>query len=122
VKLHHVAIQVGDLDAARAFYEGVLGLVVTRTQAHATWVDAGGVIVMLERCRGAAAADAWASDAPGPFVVAFTIDAADRDMWRARLTQAGVTLSHESPFTLYFRDPWGTRLALSHYASPPLGA
>jgi hypothetical protein len=26
-----------------------------------------------------------------------------------------VTIDHESRFSVYFRDPFGTRLALSHY-------
>ena len=119
MRVHHVAIQVPDLVAARAFYEGVLQLPVTREQVHAIWVDAGGVIVMLERCaESGGEPSTWASAVPGPYVVAFGIAAAERDSWRARLSAASVTLSHESAFTMYFRDPWGTRLALSHYPEP----
>lgn len=121
MRLHHVAIQVPDLDAAAAFYVGVLGLAEVRRQPHAVWVDAGGTILMLERCGGTADADdvvdndSWAAPQPGPFVVAFAIAASERARWRARLVDAGVAIHHESGFTLYFRDPWGTRLALSHY-------
>jgi catechol 2,3-dioxygenase-like lactoylglutathione lyase family enzyme len=121
MRLHHVAIQVPDLDAAVAFYSGVLGLAEVRRQAHAVWVDAGGTILMLERCAAAHDADhddEWMSPRPGPFVVAFAIGAAERAGWRARLNAAGVVIHHESGFTLYFRDPWGTRLALSHYPEP----
>jgi catechol 2,3-dioxygenase-like lactoylglutathione lyase family enzyme len=121
MRLHHVAIQVPDLDAAEAFYVGVLGLVVTRRQGHALWVDAGGTILMLERCSGAADTGPWASAAPGPFVVAFAIAASERAGWQARLEAAAVAIDHASGFTLYFRDPWGARLALSHYPEPPLG-
>ena len=121
MRLHHVALQVTELARARAFYAGVLGFVVTREQAHALWLDAGGVIVMLERCDGvddeAAAADAraWASARPGPFVVAFAIAPHERAPLRARLVDAGVAIDHESVFTLYVRDPFGARLAFSHY-------
>jgi catechol 2,3-dioxygenase-like lactoylglutathione lyase family enzyme len=121
MRLHHVALQVTDLERARSFYAGVLGFVVTREQAHALWLDAAGVIVMLERCAGVddvAAADdarAWASPRAGPFVVAFAIAPHERASLRARLVDAGVAIDHESAFTLYVRDPFGARLAFSHY-------
>jgi catechol 2,3-dioxygenase-like lactoylglutathione lyase family enzyme len=124
MRLHHLAIQVPDLAAAAAFYGDLLGLAVLRRQPHAVWVDAGGTILMLERCADAGAADddaPWASPAPGPFVVAFGIAAGERATWRERLAAAGVAIHHESSFTLYFRDPWGTRLALSHHPEPAPG-
>jgi hypothetical protein len=34
---------------------------------------------------------------------------------RARLVAAGVTISHESAYTVYVRDPFGARLGFSHY-------
>jgi glyoxylase I family protein len=121
MRLHHLAIQVTDLDVARQFYCDTLGLTEVRRQAHAIWIDAGGTIVMLERCAGSDSAGGdWPSDAPGPFVVAFAIAPGERDSWRDRLERAGVSLSHSSAYTLYFRDPFGTRLALSHY--PDQGA
>jgi catechol 2,3-dioxygenase-like lactoylglutathione lyase family enzyme len=122
MKLHHVALQVTDLDVARRFYEGVLGFAVVREQAHALWLAAGEVIVMLERCAGAApdassssSTSSWASEAPGPFVVSFAIAPAERAGLRARLVAAGVTISHESAYTVYVRDPFGARLGFSHY-------
>ena len=119
MRLHHLAIQVPDLDAAVAFYGGVLGLQTLRRQAHAVWVDAGGTILMLERCRETGTIDAsWEQPDAGPFVVAFAIAADERTAWLTRLAEAGVAVHHESAFTLYFRDPWGTRLALSHFPTP----
>lgn len=118
MRLHHLAIQVPDLEVAEGFYAGVLGLRVTRRQEHALWLDAGGTILMLERCVGAGALDPWASPAPGPFVVALEIGAAERAGWLTRLEGAGVAVDHTSGFTIYFRDPWGCRLALSHYPAP----
>jgi len=121
VHIHHVALQVTDLERARSFYAGLLGFAVTREQAHALWLDAGGAVVMLERCAGsddeAAAADArtWASPRAGPFVVAFSIAPHERVSLRARLVDAGVVIDHESAFSLYVRDPFGARLAFSHY-------
>ena len=119
MRLHHLAIQVPDLDAAVAFYGDVLGLQTLRRQAHAVWVDAGGTILMLERCReNGPPGDAWEQPEAGPFVVAFAISADERASWRTRLAGAGVAVHHESAYTLYFRDPWGTRLALSHFPTP----
>jgi catechol 2,3-dioxygenase-like lactoylglutathione lyase family enzyme len=115
LRLHHVALQVTDLDVARAFYVDVLGLVVVREQAHSVWVDAGGVIVMLERCTGPVINDDWPSDRPGPFVVAFSVRPDERAGWLERLAAANVAVDHASGFTIYFRDPFGARLALSHY-------
>lgn len=123
MRLHHVAIQVPDLERARAFYVDVLGLVLVRSQAHALWVQAGDAIVMLEKCDGdvdaadgaVADAGAWPSPRPGPFCVAFAIAPAERSALRARLTAAGVAIDHESAFTLYVRDPFGARLGFSHF-------
>jgi catechol 2,3-dioxygenase-like lactoylglutathione lyase family enzyme len=125
VRVHHLAIQVPNLDDAHAFYVGVLGLAVLRRQQHSIWVDIDGAILMLEQCSGAAEPDdpdapdgAWVRSTPGLFVVALAIDPASRSDWRARLTAAGVAIDHESAFSLYFRDPWGARLALSHHPHP----
>ena len=116
LRLHHLAIQVPDLDVAEAFYGGVLGLAVTRRQGHAIWVDVDGVIIMLERCEVAAAsAPPWRSAQPGLFVLALRMEPEDSEGWRSRLAAAGVGVDHESQFSLYFFDPFGTRLALSHY-------
>lgn len=115
LSVHHIAVQVNDLDVARNFYVGVLGFSVTREQAHSVWLDAGGVIVMLELCSGVAESSDWATQRVGPHVVAFSIAAADRSAWQSRLRDKGIVVDHESRFTLYFRDPFGARLALSHY-------
>lgn len=118
MRLHHVALQVTDLDVARAFYVDVLGLTVLREQAHSVWVDADGVVLMLERSAGPVVDDGWASDRTGPFVVAFSIRADERAGWLERLTAANVLVDHVSGFSLYFRDPFGARLALSHFPEP----
>jgi catechol 2,3-dioxygenase-like lactoylglutathione lyase family enzyme len=124
MRVHHLAIQVPDLDAAYSFYVGVLGLALLRRQHHSIWVDVDGVILMLEQCSDGepdspdAPDGAWVRSTPGLFVVALAIDPATRSEWRTKLTVAGVTIDHESTFSLYFRDPWGVRLALSHHPHP----
>lgn len=113
--IHHVAIQVADLERARAFYVDVLGLPLVRTQPHALWVQAGASVVMLERCAGVVDDSPWASPRCGPFVVAFVMTKDERGALRARLEAAGVVVDHESGYSLYVRDPFGARLAFSHY-------
>jgi catechol 2,3-dioxygenase-like lactoylglutathione lyase family enzyme len=111
--VHHVAVHVPSLADAERFYAGVLGLDVVRRQAHAVWVNAGSTIVMLELCPEAAAPDRVTT--PGLFVLAFSIARTERETWLARLGDHRVVVEKQSDFSLFFRDPWGTRLALSHY-------
>ncbi len=115
LSVHHIALQVNNLEVARRFYVGVLGFCVTREQSHSVWLDAGGVTVMLELCSGVVEHGGWATPRVGPHVVAFSIAAADRSAWLQRLDDNSVVVDHQSRFTIYFRDPFGARLAVSHY-------
>lgn len=120
--VHHIAVQVRDLTVARGFYEGVLGLLVVRELPHAVWVQCGQTVVMLERCTGQPRRDVadWKSERLGPHLIAFTIDVAEREAWRSKLSMAGFPVVHESDFTVYVRDPDGTRVGLSHYPTKRL--
>lgn len=119
MRLHHVAIQVLDLEIARAFYVDVLGLALVRTQQHALWVQAGDAIVMLEQCAGVVDDGPWGAARPGPFCVAFAVGVDERARLQQRLGAAGVVVDHESRFTTYVRDPFGARLGFSHYPDEP---
>ena len=130
--IHHTAIKVLDLEAAERFYVGLLGLRLVRRWPRdaaagggdrSLWVDCGdGSFVALERATAGAAADAdaraSASDAPGHHMIAFRIARDERPAWEARLAEAGVEVTHRTAFTLYFRDPEGNRLGLSHHPEP----
>ena len=113
--VHHVAVQVNDLERSRSFYVDVLGLKEVRRQPHSLWVQAGDALVMLEKCSGEAPPPAFNNDAQGLHLLALRIPAAARESWRKRLTHAGFPVVHETGFTLYVRDPDGARIALSHY-------
>jgi hypothetical protein len=84
----------------------VLGLpVVRRDEARGSvWLDAEGVVIMIER----------AAEGEPPVMgssmelVAFAVD--DREAWRGR-----VAVEAETAHTLYFRDPDGRRVAVSSY-------
>jgi glyoxylase I family protein len=114
--LHHVALRARDLRATTDFYASVIGLPVVPRDARrdserrSVWLDASGVVLMIEQ--------AEPGEPPVPpdskELLAFAVD--DREAWRLRLAAAGVAIEAETPYTLYFRDPDGRRVAVSTYA------
>ena len=111
LRIHHIALRARDPAVTERFYGSVLGLPVRRRDEGrgSVWLDAGGVVLMIER-----AAAAEPGVARGTLeLVAFAVD--DREAWRARLSAAGVAVEDETPHTLYFRDPDGRRVAVSTY-------
>jgi glyoxylase I family protein len=139
--VHHLAIQVRDLAEAERFYVGLLGLsVVRRWQGQAgaersLWIDLGGgsaarapaslapvlapflalEVVPARPGQPTAAEDPDRAGRPGHHLLALGIARSERAAWEARLTAAGVPITGRSAFTLYFCDPEGNRLGLSHY-------
>lgn len=118
--VHHLAVVVGDLARAEAFYAGTLGLAVAKRWQDETgaprsvWCAlAGGAFLALERAGGALPTRADTS--PGWHCVALGIDAHERETWRARLIAAGHPIERETDYTLYIRDPDGNLVGLSHY-------
>lgn len=107
MKLHHVAIQVSDLDKSRAFYVDVIGLREMRRQEHSVWLDVEGSILMLETGPN--------RERDGLHVIAFSVGAGERETWRAKFAKHHVPIESETKFTLYVRDPDGTRVAVSSY-------
>jgi glyoxylase I family protein len=107
MKFHHLAILVTDLRRAEAFYVGLLGLpVVMRWEDRSIWIGLeGDAFLAVEKVDVVS---------PGP-CVALAIDKEAREAWRARLLLAGVAVEKESDFTLYFRDPDGNLVGLSHW-------
>lgn len=119
--LHHVAIRCSDLDRCEAFYRDVLGLPVLRRWPaegggdRSVWLSTGTGFLALERATRPVE-EAPFEDAPaGWHLVALGIAREDRRAWEARLAGAGVRLARRSPFSLFFRDPEGNRVALSHW-------
>jgi catechol 2,3-dioxygenase-like lactoylglutathione lyase family enzyme len=112
MRVHHLAFRTLDVPRLERFYTDVLGLNVARRDGErSVWLRAGGTLVMLE------AADTGEPPVPAGTkdLVAFGIEEADADRWRRTLAAAGIAIEAETAFTLYFRDPDGRRLALSHY-------
>lgn len=120
---HHLAVVVGDLDAAERFYCGVLGLSVIKRwetpdgQPRSIWASLGdGAFLAIERA--AAASPKRSDEAPGLHCLSFAIPRAEREAFRQRLTSAGFPIERETPFTLYTRDPDGVLIGFSHYPDP----
>jgi len=136
---HHVAIQCVDLERSERFYREVLGLSVLRRWPlpggggdRSVWLSVGGSeggFLALERAGSAATPRLWRDGTPGLHLVALAIDPGERPAFERRLAAFGVEVVHRTRWTIYFRDPEGNRVGLTHYpresqdsvtGSPPL--
>lgn len=132
---HHIAIATADPSGLAAFYCDVLRMNELRhftddRGLRSVWLGVGAdpraTILMLERSDEGpdVAGDThgrhnyhWKR--PGLHLLALAIDAREKDAWASHLQSAGITIEERSPFTLYFRDPEGNRIALSWYTEQP---
>jgi catechol 2,3-dioxygenase-like lactoylglutathione lyase family enzyme len=118
LRIHHLALRTRDPARIARFYGDVLGLPIARRDETrgSVWLEATGVVLMIEP----ADASEPAPNEGTRELLAFAIDPAsphpDLPAWRARLGEANVPIEAETPFTLYFRDPEGRRLAVSAFA------
>jgi glyoxylase I family protein len=128
--VHHLALGVHDLDAMVDFYKRVVGLRLIewhhddQGQPRSAWLALGeeGSFLALERCADRPRPEGeWRIDAPGYFLVALRIEKGERARWEARLREYGVAIHHRTQWTLYFRDPEGNRVALSHHPDAESG-
>ncbi len=113
MRLHHLALRADDVERTARYYRDALGLgemarkLDERGALRSIWLDAEGVVLMVER---------RSEGEPGVLstsmeLVAFSIDRAMRDEFRRRLAP----IEAETEFTLYARDPDGRRVAVSCY-------
>lgn len=110
MRIHHLALRTRNPERLVAFYEGTLGLPVSKRGAS-TWLDAGGTILMIEH----AGANEPEIARDSMELVAFAIAPSDAALVEARLERAGVAVEARTDFTLYVRDPDGRRVGLSAY-------
>jgi catechol 2,3-dioxygenase-like lactoylglutathione lyase family enzyme len=112
MRVHHLAFRTKDLARLERFYVDVVGLTVRARQGErSVWLDADGTIVMIER----APADEPPVANGTMELVAFEITEQARAMHEARLAAYGVVIEARTAFTIYFRDPDGRRVGLSHF-------
>jgi catechol 2,3-dioxygenase-like lactoylglutathione lyase family enzyme len=107
-------LYVDDLDAAEAFYAGVLGLEVdARRPGVFLFLRIGEAMLLLFRAEATLAqSELPAHGAKGPGHICFAAPEAELDGWKARLTAAGVAIEHEQQWprggrSFYVRDPAG---------------
>ncbi len=122
--VHHLALGVHDLDAMVEFYRRVVGLRLIQWHhdddgmPRSAWLALGevGSFLALERCADKPQPEGeWRAVVPGYFFLALRIGNGERARWEGRLREYGVPIHHRTAFTLYFRDPEGNRVGLSHH-------
>lgn len=98
----------------------------TRHPDRSLWLDSGdghGTFLALERASeepGTVASSPRVHDTEhgGHHLLALRIAREQRGMFESKLAAAGVAISGRTAYTIYFTDPEGNRLGLSHYPDP----
>lgn len=113
-------LYVDDLEAARAFYQVVLGLELY-SQKHGVFVffECGQGMLLLFNPDAALGNDSIpAHGANGPGHVCFAMDEDQLPAWQTRLRDHGIAIEQEVTWpngakSFYFRDPAGNSLELA---------
>jgi len=120
--LHHVAVQVTQVEPMVSFYRHVVGLdeQVRHLRPDGTlrsvWMAVpDGSFLALEACEGTVKPDAFRRPDPGFLLLAFRIGRTEREKWISHFAGKGVEVVHQTRFSFYIRDPEGNRLAFSHH-------
>jgi len=104
VGINHVALEVGDVDEALAWYGRFFDLTLRGRAGQAmAFVDMGDQFLAFARGRSQ----------PADTDRHFGLVVDDKDALRAELEAAGVQVSH--PPSLDFRDPWGNHVQAVDY-------
>ncbi|HWR98923.1 MAG TPA: VOC family protein [Candidatus Methanoperedens sp.] len=118
-RLHHIALGARDVERVAAFYRDLLGLPeVARHLApdgslRSVWLDLGGPVLMVERTGEPPRPVAGVG--VGPFLLALALSPAECEACELTLAAAGVPVESRTEHTRYFRDPEGSRVAVSSY-------
>ncbi|WP_439625657.1 VOC family protein [Shinella sp.] len=116
------ALYADDLDAAEAFYGGLLGLKKITRQAnrHVFFRCGAGVLLIFNPQETVVPPPAHAFPVPvhgatGPGHVCFRVPGPELDFWVEKLVEAGITIEADFCWpngarSIYFRDPAGNSL------------
>jgi lactoylglutathione lyase len=103
IGINHVALEVGDIDEALAFWESIFGPLELRGRSgRMAFIDLGDQFVAL------AAGRSQPPDAARHF--GLVVD--DKEAVRARVRELGIPASGHG---LDFRDPWGNQIQVVDY-------
>ena len=103
VGINHIALEVGDIDEALAFYGRLFNFELRSRSATSAFIDLGDQFVALQKSRARPADDGRH----------FGLVVDDKDAVRRALDAAGI-----APLPgrfLDFRDPWGNRIEIVGY-------
>ena len=103
VGFNHVALEVGDIDEALAFYGALFDFKLRGKSADMAFIDLGDQFIALQKGREQPADDGRH----------FGLVVDDKEAVRTALGEAGVP-TLPGPF-LDFRDPWGNRIEIVGY-------
>ena len=103
IGVNHVALEVGDIDEALAFYGRLFDFKLRGKSDFMAFIDLGDQFIALQKGRRQPADDGRH----------FGLVVGDKEAARVALEAAGVTLL-EGPF-LDFRDPWDNRIEIVGY-------
>jgi lactoylglutathione lyase len=103
VGLNHIALEVGDVEEALAFYGRLFKFELRGKSDSMAFIDLGDQFIALQKGRKQPADDGRH----------FGLVVEDKEVARKALKAAGVTLL-DGPF-LDFRDPWGNRIEIVGY-------
>jgi lactoylglutathione lyase len=103
VGFNHVALEVGDIEEALAFYGRLFDFKLRGKSKDSAFIDLGDQFLALQKGRSQAADDGRH----------FGLVVDDKDAVRKALAEAGVE-ALPGPF-LDFRDPWGNRIEIIGY-------
>ncbi|MET4128851.1 VOC family protein [Roseovarius sp. MBR-6] len=119
------ALYACDLDAAEAFYGGLLGLerIVRVGARHVFYRVGAGVLLIFNPDETAKPPDSPALPVPphgaqGPGHFCFAVEGPALDRWRTRLEAAGVAIEADFRWpggarSVYFRDPAGNSIEMA---------
>jgi predicted enzyme related to lactoylglutathione lyase len=103
VGLNHIALEVGDIEEALAFYGRLFSFELRGKNKSMAFIDLGDQFIALQKGRKQPADDGRH----------FGLVVDDKEAARKALEAAGVT-PLDGPF-LDFRDPWGNRIEIVGY-------
>lgn len=114
--VHHVALNVGDVDAAVAFYTGTLGLTVRKDRPDfgfpGAWLDAGGQQVHLIQSDSEPAAGQH-------FAILVEDLAATVDELRGKGIEVGEPMGVGTGLQTFVNDPSGNMIELHQAGARP---
>jgi catechol 2,3-dioxygenase-like lactoylglutathione lyase family enzyme len=105
VGFNHVALEVGDIEEALAFYGRLFAFELRSKSANDAFIDLGDQFIALQKGRKQPADDGRH----------FGLVVDDKEAVRKALAEAGVK-TLPGPF-LDFMDPWGNRIEIVGYAN-----